>query len=315
MTYPWNGAAKLADATDFVRAAEAIGCDVAEIRAVWEKEAAGKPFRADASLERRFEPHKTTPPLMTYSASKILRKAERERLFAKYYAENPEDAMRATSWGAPKIMGFNYAKAGYPSAAQMVVSFAQSEGNQIGAFVKLILAWGLDSALRAHDWRSFARVYNGNANVESYAADLERIYRRISGAASPQVLKSGDKGAAVRRLQEALGATVDGSFGPDTEHALREFQRDNGLVVDGKAGQKTWEALARQVDVKPPAQPTQSDLIATVTAQAGAGAAALGTVSASLRELPETATTLLVGGAVLAGLLALAAWLYRRARV
>ncbi|RWR09818.1 N-acetylmuramidase domain-containing protein [Paenirhodobacter populi] len=314
MTYPWNGAAKLADATDFVRAAEAIGCDVAAIRAVWEVEAACNPFRADGSLERRFELHKTTPPLMPYSQGLKLTNAARERLFMKRYAENPEDAMRATSFGAPQIMGFNHLKAGYPSAAQMVASFAQSEGNQIGAFVRLAQAWGIDSALRAHDWKTFARVYNGNANVASYSAKIEAAYRRLSGAASPQVLKSGDKGAAVKRLQEALGATVDGSFGPDTEHALREFQRDNGLVVDGKAGQKTWEALARQVDVKPPAQPTQSDLIATVTAQAGAGAAALGTVSAALRELPETATTLLVGGAVLAGLLALAAWLYRRAR-
>lgn len=314
MTYPWNGAAILADATDFVRGAADIRCDVAAIMAVWEVEASGKPFRPDNSAERRFEPHKTTPPLMPYSASKILRKAERERLFASYFAENPEDAMRAASWGGPQIMGFNFRKAGYESAAQMVASFAQSEGNQLGAFVRLVQAWGIDSALRAHDWRTFARVYNGNANVDAYAAKIEAAYRRLSGQSSPLLLKSGDKGAAVKRLQEALGTVSDGSFGPDTEHALREFQKVNGLVVDGKAGQKTWEALERQSEIKPPAQPTQSDRIAQAGEMVSVGTAAAGGIATIAQVLPENALTILVSGAVLAGLMALAFWGYRRVR-
>lgn len=300
-------ALKRADATDFLRAAEEIGCDVATVRAIWQVEAAGSPFRADGSLERRLEPHKLTPPQGDYKASLKIKAADRERRLIAAYAKAPEDAMRATSWGGPQILGINHKAAGYDSAAQMVASFAYSEGNQIGAFVKLIQSWGLDSALRAHDWATFARRYNGNANVKAYAAKIEAAYRKLSGQTSAQVLRSGDKGAAVERLQSALGVTVDGSFGPETLRAVQDAQATAGIPVDGVVGARTWATL----DAKPVPQPTETDAIAKITAQAGAGAAAIGTMSAALKDLPETATLILIGAGALAGLLALSAYLWR----
>ena len=57
------------------------------------------------------------------------------------------------------------------------------------------------------------------------------------------ILKRGLKGAPVKRLQERLGITADGDFGPGTERALREFQEANGLVVDGIAGPDTFSAM------------------------------------------------------------------------
>lgn len=47
----------------------------------------------------------------------------------------------------------------------------------------------------------------------------------------------------VRLLQEKLGITADGRFGPGTEKAVQDFQRRKGLVVDGIVGPKTWTAL------------------------------------------------------------------------
>ncbi|HEY0213939.1 MAG TPA: N-acetylmuramidase domain-containing protein [Paenirhodobacter sp.] len=301
MTYPWNGAAIRAVPNDYLRAADEIQAEVATIMAVWQVESNGNPFGPDSALVHRFELHKTTPPITGYKDGLKVKAAERERQFVAYYAKNPEDAMRATSWGACQILGSNHQAAGYDSAAQMVVSFAYSEGNQIAAFIRLIKAWGLDSALRAHDWRTFARRYNGNANVEAYAAKLEKAYRALAGQASPAVLRSGDKGAAVKALQASLGVTVDGSFGPETLAAVRDKQASEGLAVDGVVGAKTWATLSGRA----PAQDTPSDLVAKVTAQAGAGAAAIGTASAALRELPETATIILVAAAALGGLLAL----------
>ena len=44
-------------------------------------------------------------------------------------------------------------------------------------------------------------------------------------------------------MQEALGITADGDFGPGTERALKAWQADNGLVADGVAGPATFEKL------------------------------------------------------------------------
>ena len=57
------------------------------------------------------------------------------------------------------------------------------------------------------------------------------------------ILKRGLKGGPVKRLQEKLGITADGDFGPGTERAVREFQEANGLAVDGIAGPDTFTAM------------------------------------------------------------------------
>lgn len=57
------------------------------------------------------------------------------------------------------------------------------------------------------------------------------------------MLKIGNKGEEVKRLQEALGITNDGIFGKQTEEAVKLFQKKNGLEVDGIVGDKTWTAL------------------------------------------------------------------------
>ncbi|GKY88483.1 peptidoglycan-binding domain-containing protein [Sinisalibacter aestuarii] len=57
------------------------------------------------------------------------------------------------------------------------------------------------------------------------------------------ILKRGLKGAPVKRLQERLGITADGDFGPGTEKAVKDFQKANGLAVDGIAGPDTFTAM------------------------------------------------------------------------
>jgi peptidoglycan hydrolase-like protein with peptidoglycan-binding domain len=53
------------------------------------------------------------------------------------------------------------------------------------------------------------------------------------------LLKQGTRGDTVKKLQQKLGITADGAFGPGTEKAVREYQQKNGLVVDGAAGPAT----------------------------------------------------------------------------
>ena len=62
------------------------------------------------------------------------------------------------------------------------------------------------------------------------------------------VLKIGDKGFDVRRLQSKLSSigyslSVDGDFGNGTKNIVVQFQKDAGLVADGIVTDKTWKAL------------------------------------------------------------------------
>jgi hypothetical protein len=61
--------------------------------------------------------------------------------------------------------------------------------------------------------------------------------------AAAVVLKRGDRGAAVRKLQSALSIGVDGVFGAQTEQAVRRFQERKGLAADGVVGPQTRDAL------------------------------------------------------------------------
>ena len=74
---------------------------------------------------------------------------------------NEEAALRSCSWALGQIMGFNAEMIGYSSARAMVEAFADDEEAQLQGLVDYIVAVGLDDELRRHDWRGFARGYNG----------------------------------------------------------------------------------------------------------------------------------------------------------
>ena len=66
------------------------------------------------------------------------------------------------------------------------------------------------------------------------------------------VLRRGDEGPLVTKLQQRLGVDAIGKFGPKTEAALKAWQSANGLTADGIAGPFTLaklgiEAIAQAV--------------------------------------------------------------------
>lgn len=68
------------------------------------------------------------------------------------------------------------------------------------------------------------------------------------GGFMPPTVKAGDVSGAVRSVQalcnlHGSGLTVDGVFGPATEHAVKNFQSIFRLTVDGIVGPQTWTAL------------------------------------------------------------------------
>ena len=66
-------------------------------------------------------------------------------------------------------------------------------------------------------------------------------YTTVTG--STPLVKLYHKGEPVRRIQKAVGITVDGYFGPNTKNAVQAFQRKHGLAADGIVGPDTWGAI------------------------------------------------------------------------
>jgi hypothetical protein len=64
----------------------------------------------------------------------------------------------------------------------------------------------------------------------------------------------------VRALQQKLGVSADGVYGPRTRAAVKRFQRAHGLAADGVAGPQTLAALG--VSTAPKAQEADGDTTA-----------------------------------------------------
>lgn len=301
----WKGAARPRTLAAMRAAAMDLGCELAEIEAVFEVEAAGDGFRPDGSLERRFEPHKMPGALTNWRDSYKLKVSEREAAFAAAFAKDPGAALEATSWGAPQIMGFNHAAAGFRTAESMVSAMADGEDAQIAAFARLVLSWGLDSAIRTHDWVAFAREYNGTGQAEVYARRIEKAYRRRSGRASAEVLRLGSTGESVKRLQIALRIHASGTFDHATRAAVEAFQTEQGLAVDGVVGARTWAALEAMGAAPALAQKTSADVgldrAEDLIRKAGGGTVGGFTLAQVLDRAPEHAVAFLYyGGTALA---------------
>ena len=328
MDQPWIGEARprVLSSDDFEKAAVRLQCEPAAIQAVWEVEAAGRHFLSDGSVVRRFEPHHfprahwLTLGFAPRAGEAPWRAAVRlsdEAMFRAAAVLDLEAACTATSWGAPQIMGFNHRDAGFDTASGMVAHMARGAPQQLGVFVQLVEGWGLAPALRAHDWETFARRYNGSGQIDSYARRMEAAWRRhAQGVPSPVVLRVGDRGAPVMQLQAALGIAEDGAFGPETLAAVRAFQKTEGLTVDGIAGAQTWAALSRVGSaVAPPVQATPLDaLLDQIREWSAVGGAIAASVATLSQALPPAAMTLLVSGALGLGGIALLAWILRQNR-
>jgi len=61
------------------------------------------------------------------------------------------------------------------------------------------------------------------------------------------ILRKGDRGQEVARLQAKVGAGIDGIFGSKTEAEVIDYQSANDLGVDGLAGPKTLGHMGNEV--------------------------------------------------------------------
>lgn len=250
--------APLTDA-DFERAAKAIGCTVAAVRAVNQVESRGG-FFADRRPKILFERHifhRLTGGQFDARNSNVSSRSPRgyiggpreyDRLAAAI-AFDRDAALKSASWGAFQIMGFNHKLAGFADVESFVAAMVSGEGAQLDGFISFVRKTGLGDELIRLDWAGFARGYNGEGYRENrYDEKMRDAYAFYSrgGARTDNphpVLKMGDKGEAVKQVQAALGIKSDGDFGPNTKAAVVKAQKRAGLHADGIVGQQTWSLL------------------------------------------------------------------------
>lgn len=241
------------------QAAKKLGCAVAAVRAVIEVESHGG-FLPDGRPKILFERHyfsrltkgkfnQSNPDISATKWGGYKGGAAEYIRLGRAIKLNRDAALRSASWGAFQIMGDNYKICGFSNVEDFVKAMVAGEPQQLDAFVQFVKKSGLDDELRRLDWRGFARGYNGPAYEKNrYHLKLDAAYQfhSLGGAraSSPlPVLKMGDSGDDVKKLQTALGIVSDGDFGPATKSAVVAFQKKHRLYADGIVGKNSWAKL------------------------------------------------------------------------
>lgn len=182
----------------FAEAAQALGCDIAAVRAVAEVESRGSGFDAQGRPTILYERHvfsRNSAPRGKFDAqapdisfSKPYEKGtfgNGEQQYVKIgraYALDPVAALKAPSWGMFQILGENHKACGHDDVKSFVLSMFTSPAAQLRAFVAFVRANpGMHGALVAHDWPKFARAYNGPGYaVYEYDKKMAAAYARQS---------------------------------------------------------------------------------------------------------------------------------------
>lgn len=191
MAMNFIGRAERLSDTDLPRIGSKIDVGEDEIHAFLDVETLGGGFDSKGRPKMLFEPHIFYRELsgaerdaavragLAYPRWKRNYPADSYPRILQAMAINKEAALRSASWGIGQIMGFNCKLAGYDTAAEMVTAFLDSEAVQLEAAVEFIISNRLDDDLRNHDWRGFARGYNGAGyEANGYHTKLAAAYAK-----------------------------------------------------------------------------------------------------------------------------------------
>lgn len=182
---------------DFKRCADALGVEVAAVKAVQEVETGGRGgFFEPGSPAILFEGHVFWSQLKKQGLKpENYMKGNEDILYSKWakghykggmgeydrlnraIAINEIAAKASASWGLFQIMGFNYAACGCKSVKEFVYMMSASEGSQLDLFTAFLKTNGWDKYLRTRDWAGFAKNYNGPQYAQNkYDEKLQKAY-------------------------------------------------------------------------------------------------------------------------------------------
>jgi hypothetical protein len=241
-----------------VAAAKANDWPASALLAVVECETSGKPFESDNHTPTLlFERHKFYSEMSLHQPSKLKKaiaaglaipkwsrntqykdqgtSAGRLSVIEKARQIDEEVANRAASWGLGQTMGFNAERLKYANATIMVQELSTGVAAQIDALVREIKSSHLDKFLKAKDFASFARGYNGpgykqnNYDVRMRNADVQWERRIANEDFHPKPGKTITLvyQAKLKELNFPVGK-VDGNWGDLTTGACSAFQRRRG---------------------------------------------------------------------------------------
>jgi hypothetical protein len=152
-------------------------------------------------------------------------------------------ALQSASWGIGQTLGTHYMQLGYPSPRALVLDMFLSEDLQLAAMAKEILDSKIATALASHDWKNFARGYNGiNYSINHYDEHLRTWYAKFAAGALPDI--------NVRAAQTYLmylgfhPSDLDGLWGPRTQSSLNQYQRSKHVAETSELNDQTLLSLA-----------------------------------------------------------------------
>jgi hypothetical protein len=234
-----------------------LGCQPAEIWAVLSVETAGCGFLADRRPQILFERHvfsARTDGRFDAEASDISNPepggygaagAHQYDRLNKAVGKDEQAAVQSASWGIGQIMGFNAHTVGFADVSAMITAMVESEDNQLLAMAQFLEDNGLDTDLQSHNWRSFARGYNGTTfERNNYDTRLAAAFARY------RILLPDLK---VRTAQVFLAyldfspGGIDGVMGSRTRSALQQFQQRHGLTASGVVDDAVVDLLKTEV--------------------------------------------------------------------
>lgn len=163
-------------------------------------------------------------------------------------ALNRAAALQSTSWGLGQIMGENCKLAGFPDVETMVTAMVNSEDQQLAAIAAFLISTKLSAALQKHDWKSFARGYNGpNYAINHYDERLSAEYLKYSTGRQPDLLARAAQ-LYLTYLGFAPGG-ADGLPGARTMAALAQYQQQQGLPTSATISSDTVAQLAAALNL------------------------------------------------------------------
>jgi len=120
----------------------------------------------DLSIEKWIHPSKVKP-----GHPYRLDNEGRWDILARQAALDFDAAIRAASWGAFQIMGFNYRKLGFDAPMELVRYVYRGERAQLELAVRYLIVDGGFEPLLKNDYVSAAVVQNGPGKPKEYAAE------------------------------------------------------------------------------------------------------------------------------------------------